>query len=331
MLRNKELCFQLAAQILISVIACVICVFISLTACIIVAVSSLLIIIAGLVAAKARCNKLSLLCDDIDKILNGDDSISFDSYEEGDISILKTEIGKMTTKIREQNNKLKSDKSILKDSLADISHQLKTPLTSMSIILTMLRTKELSDSDKKRYIRDLSMLISKTEWLIDTLLKLSSFEAKAITMEKKEFSCSELIKSATEPLMIMAELKETELVTVAGDEKLVADFRWCNEALQNIIKNCIEHSNSGSEIVISPEENALAVTITVEGGGNRISEKDFPHIFERYYKTDNVNHQGYGIGLALSKQIINEHGGVIRAENTDKGVKFTIIFYKSTV
>ena len=140
-----------------------------------------------------------------------------------------------------------------------------------------------------------------------------------------------LIKSATEPLLIMAELKETELVTVSDNEKLVADFRWCNEALKNIIKNCIEHSNNGSKITISSEENALAVTITVEGGGNRISEKDFPHIFERYYKTDNVNHQGYGIGLALSKQIINEHGGIIRAENTDKGVKFTIIFYKSTI
>ncbi len=328
MLRNKELGTLLLIQISISVTACVICFFINPIACVIVGVTSSLIIIAGLIENKARYDKLSLLCDDIDKILGGDDSISFESYEEGEISILKTEIGKMTTKIREQNNKLKNDKIILKDSLADISHQLKTPLTSMSIILTMLRTKELSEGDRKKYIRDLSMLISKTEWLIDTLLKLSSFEAKAITMEKKEFLCSELIKSATEPLLIMAELKETELITEYGEESLTADFRWCNEALQNIIKNCIEHSNSGSKIVISSGENALAVTITVEGGGNRISEKDFPHIFERYYKTDNVNHQGYGIGLALSKQIVNEHDGIIRAENTDKGVKFTIIFYK---
>ena len=328
MFKNKAVFVPTVCGISVTVTGFILLLFISPVCAAVMLLCCVIITGVFLFSQYGEYGKLSKLCDNIDKILDGDDSISFDSYEEGDISLLKTEINKMTTKIREQNKELAKDKAYLQDSLADISHQLRTPLTSMSIILTMLRTKELSDSDKKRYIRDLSMLISKTEWLIDTLLKLSSFEAKAITMEKKEFSCNELIKSATEPLLIMAELKETELVMVSGNEKLVADFRWCNEALKNIIKNCIEHSNNSSEIVISSEENALAVTITIEGGGNRILEKDFPHIFERYYKTDNVNHQGYGIGLALSKQIINEHDGIIKAENTDKGVKFTIVFYK---
>ena len=328
MFRNKELKTMIIVQIIITVAACIICFFINAIASVIIALASALIIITGLIANKTRYDKLGALCDDIDKILGGDDSIYFDSYEEGEISILKTEIGKMTTRIREQNRMLLEDKELLKDSLADISHQLRTPLTSMSIILTMLRTKELSDSDRKKYVRDLSMLISKTEWLIDTLLKLSSFEPKAITMERKNFLCSELIAASTEPLLIMAEIKDVKIITDCDKEMLAADFRWCNEALQNIIKNCIEHSKSGSEIRIRSEENALSVAISVEGGGNRISEKDFPHIFERFYKSDNVNHQGYGIGLALAKKIISAHDGVIKAENADKGVRFTLIFNK---
>lgn len=329
MLKNRAVFISLVSGLSVTAAGFIILLFISPLAALNMLLCCLIIIGVFLFSQYGEYNKLNRLCDEIDKILDGDDSICLDSFEEGDINILKTEINKMTIRIREQNKELAKDKAFLQDSLADISHQLRTPLTSMSIILTMLRTKELSDSDKKRYIRDLSLLTGKTEWLIDTLLKLSSFEAEAITIKKEEFLCKELIENATEPLMIMAELKGTELITNAGEVKLCADLKWCCEALKNIVKNCIEHSRADSKIVISAEENPLFVTITIEGGNNRIAEKDFPHIFERFYKSDNVNHQGYGIGLALSKEIISAHDGVIKAENTDKGVKFSLIFNKN--
>ncbi len=326
--KNKEVFVPFVCGISITVAGFIILLFISPIAASIMLLCCLVIMGVFLFSQYGEYNKLNRLCDDIDKILDGDDSISFDSYDEGDISLLKTEINKMTIRIREQNRALAKEKTFLQDSLADISHQLRTPLTSMSIILTMLRTKELSDPDRKRYIRDLSLLTEKTEWLIDTLLKLSSFEASAITMEKTEFNCKELLESATEPLMIMAELKGTHIGINAGEVKLYADFRWCCEAVKNIVKNCIEHSKVDSKIEITAIENPLFVTIAIEGGNNRIEEKDFPHIFERFYKSDNVNHQGYGIGLALAKKIISAHDGVIKAENTDKGVRFTLIFNK---
>ena len=164
---------------------------------------------------------------------------------------------------------------------------------------------------------------------IDTLLKLSSFEAEAISMKREDFFCKELLESSTEPLMIMAELKDVHIKINAEEVKLSADFNWCCEAIKNIVKNSIEHSKTDSTIEITATENPLFVTIAIEGGNNKIVEKDFPHIFERFYKSDNVNHQGYGIGLALAKKIISAHDGVIKAENTDKGVRFTLIFNKN--
>ena len=246
MLKNKAVFVPTVCGISITVAGFIILLFISPIAASVMLLCCLVIMGAFLFSQYGEYNKLDRLCDDIDRILDGDDSISFDSYEEGDISLLKTEINKMTTRIREQNRELAKEKSFLQDSLADISHQLRTPLTSMSIILTMLRTKELSDEDKKRYIRDLSLLTGKTEWLIDTLLKLSSFEAEAITMKKEDFFCKELIESATEPLMIMAELKDVHIKISAGEVKLSADFNWCCEAIKNIVKNSIELSKADS-------------------------------------------------------------------------------------
>ena len=328
-LKNKAVFVPTVIGISVTTVGFIILLFISPIAASVMLLCCLVIMSVFLFSQYSEYSKLNRLCDDIDKILDGDDSISFDSYEEGDISLLKTEISKMTTRIREQNRALAKEKSFLQDSLADISHQLRTPLTSMSIILTMLRTKELSDEDKKRYIRDLSLLTGKTEWLIDTLLKLSSFEAEAISMKREDFFCKELLESATEPLMIMAELKDVHIKISAEEVKLSADFNWCCEAIKNIVKNSIEHSKTDSTIEITATENPLFVTIAIEGGNNKIAEKDFPHIFERFYKSDNVNHQGYGIGLALAKKIISAHDGVIKAENTDKGVRFTLIFNKN--
>lgn len=332
MLRNPEIKRELIIEIVVAVLFVALCFYLNILSGIAALVMASAIIIIHVVFHRYRYRKLADLCDDIDKVLNGDDSVSFSSLEEGEISILKSEIHKMTKRIREQNTALRSEREYLKDVLADISHQLRTPLTSMSLILTVLRTKELSDRERITNLRKLSDILSKTEWLIETLLKMSSLDAGAAVINKEEVSCRSLIGTAVSSVEIMAEMRGIEIETEIKADTVYADSNWTVEALRNIIKNCIEHTESGGLIKITAEETAVSVVIKVTDNGEGISEKDMPHIFERFYKADNVLHQGFGIGLAFSKQIVIAQGGTIKAKNiVPDGTEFSITLYKLTV
>ncbi|MBQ8170531.1 MAG: HAMP domain-containing histidine kinase [Oscillospiraceae bacterium] len=330
--RNPEIKNELIIESVIVALFSALCFYLNVMAGFVALVMGASVIIVHIVFHKRRYRKLTSLCDDIDKVLNGDDTVSFSCCEEGEISILRSEIHKMTKRIREQNSALTAEREHLKDVMADISHQLKTPLTSMSLILTVLRTKELSDKERITNLRKLSDILSKTEWLIETLLKMSSFDAGAVEIHKEEIPCRSLINNAVSSLEIMAELRGVELITQANADTVCADLNWTTEALRNIIKNCIEHTPSGGHISITAEETPVAVTIKITDNGIGISEKDLPHIFKRFYKADNVLHQGYGIGLAFSRQIITAQGGIIKAKNAKPhGSEFSLVFYKATV
>ena len=330
--RNPEIKCETIIEIAVVFLFSAVCFAINPLSGIAAIVMGLTLIAIHVIFHKKRYRKLAELCDDIDKVLGGDDSVSFSSCEEGEISILKTEIHKMTKRIREQNNTLKAEREYLKDVLADISHQLKTPLTSMSLILTILRTKELSEREQITNLRKLSDILSKTEWLIETLLKMSSFDAGAVELHKEEISCTALIGSAISSVEIMAEIRGVAISREVLADKIYCDRNWTVEALRNVIKNCIEHTENGGAIEIKAYETPVAVTITVSDNGSGISDKDLPHIFERFYKADNVLHQGYGIGLAFSRQIITAQSGIIKVKNrTPHGSEFSIIIYKTTV
>lgn len=330
--RNPEIKHEIIIEIVTALLFAIVCFVLNPVSGVLAFVMGFIIIIINIVFHKKRYGKLATLCDDIDRVLGGDNSVSFSSCEEGEISILKSEIHKMTKRIREQNSLLRTEREYLKDVLADISHQLRTPFTSMSLILTVLRTKELSDRERIVNLRKLSDILSKTEWLIETLLKMSSFDAGSVKLHKEEVSCYSLIESAISSVEIMAEIREIEIKTKVEADKICCDCNWTVEALRNIIKNCIEHTENGGVIEINAAETPVAVTICIKDNGNGISQKDLPHIFERFYKTDNVLHQGYGIGLAFSRQIITSQGGIIKAKNIKPhGSEFTLIFYKTTV
>lgn len=330
--RNPEIKCEIIVEAIISLLFAVICFMLDPFSGVAAIVMGIVLILIHIIFHKKRYKKLAVLCDDIDKVLGGDDSVSFSSCEEGEISILKSEIHKMTKRIREQNRTLKAEREYLKDVLADISHQLKTPLTSMSLILTVLRTKALSDKERITNLRKLSDILSKTEWLIETLLKMSSFDAGAVELHKEDISCRSLISSAVSSLDIMAEIRGVAINTEIEADKIFCDHNWTVEALRNIIKNCIEHTENGGTIEVKAEESPVAVTISISDNGSGISDKDLPHIFERFYKADNVLQQGHGIGLAFSRQIITAQGGIIKAKNIKPhGSQFTLIFYKTTV
>ncbi len=279
-----------------------------------------------------RYRRISQLSIDIDRILHGIDSrIILNHYSEGELGILQSEINKMTVRLRQQSQQLLDDKIYLSNSIADISHQIRTPLTSINLLVQFLSELELSDTRRTELIRELSELLRRIDWLITALLKISKLDAGTVSFKEETISLSQLIQAAVSPLLIPIELREQTL-RISADGTFRGDMAWSSEALGNIIKNCMEHTHQGGIIEIHAEENALFSQITVSDNGTGIDSEDLPHIFERFYKGKNSGDKSFGIGLALARSIIAKQNGTVKAENNPShGALFTIRFYKGTI
>lgn len=283
-----------------------------------------------LITEKIRHDKITDLCNEIDRILTGGEQIKLDDFSEGDMSILQSEIRKLTIRLGGQNTMLKTDKVLMKDSIADISHQLRTPFTTMNLVLSMLSKPGLSRQETSRYVRELSRLLNRTDWLIDDMLKLSQFDAGVVELERKFCGVRELIRSSAEPIEIPLELKGIEFAADIPENVCAEiDFKWTREAVGNILKNCMEHTPENGIIRVSAEENPLYTEIIISDSGNGIAPKDLPHIFRRFYRTSDTD--GYGIGLALAQRIVKSQNGIIEARNGETGAEFTVRIYKTTV
>lgn len=300
--------------------ACAICVF---AACVAVGLISMVFV-------KRRYNRLARLSDRIELLLHGEEGVDFSSFQEGEIAILSNMIDKMAIRLREQAGALACDKQYLKDSLADISHQLRTPLTTLRIISARLREEDLDADERLRLVAKVDGTLSRLEWLIDTLLKISQLESGTVAFEQRPVSVPDLIHRCVEPFEIMAELREITLaVHLEGEIGFTGDARWTAQALENIIRNCIEHTPAGGAVNIAAAENPIYTEIIVSDTGSGISPKDLPHVFERFYQGERHASNHYGIGLALAQMIIHGQNGTIQAENNkDGGARFGIRFYK---
>lgn len=284
-----------------------------------------------LISVNKRYKRLAKLADDIDRILHGENEVSFEEYSEGELGILQSEIYKMTVRLREQSNSLKKDKKYLADSLADISHQLRTPLTSINLLVSFLSEGNISTERREGLIRELYELLSRVDRLITLLLKISKLDAGTVEFKREDMSLEKLTEKAVSPLLVPLEIRRQRLkITATGN--FSGDITWTCEAMSNIVKNCMEHTPEGGEIRITASENALYSEIIIEDNGEGISKKDLPHIFERFYKGENSGDKSFGIGLNLARMIITSQNGTVKAENRDeKGAAFTIRFYKGTV
>ena len=278
-----------------------------------------------------RYRRLQKLSNDLDYLLISGIPLPIREYEEGELSILANQIQKITLRLTEAAETVKADKVYLADSLADISHQLRTPLTAMNLTATMLRSKELSHERRIELVRELQGLLTRTDWLVESLLKLSKLDAGTVVLAKGDITVKSLINRASEPLAIPMDLRNQRLTVQCADESFTGDLVWTAEALGNILKNCMEHTPDGGTITVTAEETALFTQITVEDTGPGFSEKNIPHLFERFYKGDNASESSYGIGLALARMVITAQNGTIQAMNTDSGAKFVIKFYKQVI
>lgn len=247
---------------------------------------------------------------------------------EGRLGILQSEIYKVVALLREQYSGEKKQKEYLSDMLSDISHQIKTPLTAIQLMTELLEKPELDAEKRLEYAKNIDKQLARITWLIRNLLALSQLEAGMLKLKRDPLPVRELIGDINGSLAIMAELKGVELVSDIPDITLEGDRHWLCEALMNIVKNCVEHTDEGGYVRVRALKNNICTEFVIEDNGCGISEKDLPHIFERFYKAENASVQSVGIGLALAKQIIVGHGGVIDVNSEkNKGTCFRIKIY----
>ena len=279
-----------------------------------------------------RYRAIARLSNSTDRILHGQDEILFTDSREGELAILTSEVTKMTVRLREQTDALAADKVRLTDAIADISHQLRTPLTSMNLTVSLLSEDGLSDERRLRLTRDLSRSLRRIDWLIDALLKISKIDAGTVGFRSERVSVAELIRRAAAPLMIPMELRGQEIRVHADSEEYTADMQWSVEAIGNILKNCVEHTPEGGSIEISSTENALFTEIVISDSGAGCTPGDIPHLFERFWRGKNAKDDSVGIGLALARTVICEQNGTVSASNgKDGGACFNIRFYKRVI
>ncbi len=333
MMADPKFRMQVILHLLITLAACIGCLFLDVRAAALLLGTSLLLLLIQVLFQKRRTDTITRLCDEIDSILHGAEQFHFQQFQEGELSILSSEIHKMTIRLREQNHALQSEKRFLKEAMEDMSHQLRTPLTSMMLILGMMRKSDLSPKERNACLQELCELLTRMQWLIETLLNLSRLEAGAVAFQKETVSCKKLIAQALDPLSIAIELKGITVEVKMEDEpEFQGDLSYCTEALINILKNCMEHTPEGGTITVMASENEIYTQILVQDSGTGISQEDLPHIFERFYRASDFAKKGYGIGLAFARKAIIAQNGSLQVRNAvPHGAAFDLRMYKGIV
>ena len=248
---------------------------------------------------------------------------------EGELSILQSEIFKLAERLIEQSAVLTDDKLALKDVLSDISHQLKTPLTAMSIMADLLEDEALPPERRAEFMRKLKDGLSRMEWMVLSLLKLARLDASAVEFNLEPVPARTLAETAIMPLEIMLDVRDQRIYIEGDGVTLHCDRLWSAEAISNVIKNASEHSPAGGEIHVDVGENPICAWISVQGSGHAIDPADLPHIFKRFYRRKDAPEGGVGIGLSLSLSILRAQNGDIEVRNVrGKPAAFVLKFYK---
>lgn len=319
MLRNKEFQKFSILFLLMAAVFAMVGFVINVYAGILSIISSAVFGIVFFMFTKSRYKSIAKISDEIDLVLHNDDHLYITESNEGELSILQSEIRKMTLRIREQNDALKKEKEHLADSLADIAHQLRTPLTSVNLILSLLENSN-DENELKKFKREAEELLLQMDWLITSLLKISRLDAGIVVFKSEEIDVNKLISTALRPFLISIELHNIDLqIHVEKGIVIHGDSGWLSEALQNIFKNCIESVGDNGRLQITCENNQLFTEIVIHDSGDGFKKEDLPYLFKRFYRGKNTDATGYGIGLALCRMIITRQGGTITAKNHMQG------------
>lgn len=272
-----------------------------------------------------QIHRLDKYCQDI---LQGKEIIGIKEQEEGDFSLLRNDIYRMTVMLKEQNQLLAINQKQTEKLMADISHQLKTPLTALTMINDLLYN-DLPQEKKQEFLDQMAQEVERMKWLIKTLLEMAKLDSKTLRLERKWEPCLPLLQQIKENFHTMCELEKAQISIEAEDQTIACDKKWTQEAISNIIKNAIEHQ--GKNICLKVEQNHLFTKIMIKDDGEGINAKDIHHIFNRFYKAENSKEDSLGLGLAFSKSIIVNQGGEIKVKSSqkqgDRGTTFTLKLY----
>jgi signal transduction histidine kinase len=333
MFRNREI--QLFSLVMpgISLVAATAAAFISQSAVVVVLSTAFLLIACSLLFTRWRYREIARLSQYLRKINTGNYSLDIRDNQEGELSILKNDIYKVTLMLTEQSKLWQQEKLRLTDVIADISHQLKTPLTSMLVMADLLSDSKLPEAKRSEFTHKIVLQLERIDWLVSSLLKLSKIDAGTAVFKKELVRVPELLEKAIEPLLIPMDIKE-QSISLKGEESVsfIGDLKWSQEAFINILKNCVEHTPAGGSIDVSYTENALFTEIVIADNGSGIPKEDLPYIFKRFYKGKNAGDDSVGIGLAMAHSIISSQNGIIEVKSQEgEGTKFTIKFYKQII
>lgn len=328
---NKDMKIIVASGALLTFALSMICLFFEPVCALICVLLGLSVTGIFIYYTKKRYDALNELNNYLSLICSGKYDLDIADNSEGEVSILKNNIYKVMILLRTKNELLERDNTYLSDSLADISHQLKTPLTSMMVMTDLLKEEKKADKQQE-FISIIETQLDKMKWLITNLLKMSKLDADTVDFKKEEFSCREALEQSVKPFLITLDLKGIDLTMDIGDFDIVGDSGWTVEALENIIKNCIEHTDKNGELKITTKENFIYNSIMISDNGCGIAKEDLPHIFERFYHGKNSSSDSVGIGLALAKIIFEKENAQISVTSEEnEGTEFEIKFYKSII
>lgn len=331
LLQNAEFRRRSLLLLAVSVIACAVgfviqpaCGFLTLAVC-------LFFLLYYLMTSLRRDRQMEQLSQCIDQALYGRDGALLSACQEGELAILQTQLQKLLVKLRQSSARDQEDKAFLRDSIADISHQLRTPMTSLNLIAAML-PEVGGDSVRQRELQQqLNQLLQRIDWLVDALLNLAKIDAGTAYFRRNTLDAAQVLRQAAEPLEIALEIREITL-QVTGSGSYTGDGAWSAEALGNILKNCMEHVPQGGKILVEISQTPLYTQLCLQDTGPGFAPDDLPHLFERFYKGHNAAANSFGIGLALAQRIISAQNGTIRAQNAPEGgALFTVRFYHGTI
>ena len=330
-MKNKELYIPIIISAIITAVAAAVCFSFSIYAALICAAVGIAIIAVFAFFTIKRYRAIANLNDYLSLVCSGNYDLDIENNTEGELSILQNNLYKVITQLKTQNEVIEADKLYLADSLADISHQLKTPLTSMLVVSELLENE--ADPEKRKEFTDIiNSQCEKMSWLIQTLLKLSKLDAGTIEIGSDEVAIRAVIDESLKPFLLTLDLRNITVEKNISDFTFMGDRTWSAEALQNIIKNCIEHTADGGRLEIETDETTLFKRVTIRDNGCGIAAEDLPHIFERFYHGKNASAESVGIGLALSKAILNKENAAVSVTSEEgSGTEFEIKFYKSVI
>ena len=273
-------------------------------------------------------NNIESITNYLKKINSGIYDLNLLDNVEGNLSILKNEIYTTTVCLKESYDREYKERKAIKDNLANISHQLKTPLTAIILMIDTLLEEDVDPLRQKEFLSDIRLQVENINFLIIAMLKLSKFDANVITLSKDEIMIKDLVFDVLKNVDILREIKNVN-IHVKGSSlvKVIGDYKWECEAVTNVLKNAIEYSNDGGDIYINFENNGMYVKLEIMNEGKEIKKTELKNIFKRFYKGNN-NSNNIGIGLSLAKEIIEKDNGSISAYSQDGKTKFVLKYYK---